>query len=425
MLEAPEETYASGTELPHEGGAVREPAPAGALRRKAAGAFAVENGARLRNEEADEAEYVPRRGASVLVRLRGSVPRSVAGRVVAGCAGVAVLGGALLGLLAVRRSLLHDDRFAIATSSEIEIQGNEHLTRGQILNVFGADLERNIFKVPLAERRADLERLPWVAHATVMRLLPNHLRIAVTERVPVAFVRQGTQLGLVDAHGVLLDMPAETAGDPHYSFPVLTGLSGEDPLSTRAARMAVYAKFMQDLDSSGEKLSRNLSEVDVSNPEDVKALVASGGMDVLVHFGDEQFLERYRQFEQHLPEWKQQYPKLASADMRYERQVVLEMAAGAGVPVTEGAATAGAAAAAGAAVPAAPVAAKAEAPKAVAPAAAPVHRARVVRARAAKAVAAKPAANAAAARLAWLAKIRAARAANVPNTVPGDPGAAR
>ena len=62
-------------------------------------------------------------------------------------------------------------------------------------------------------------------------------------------------------------------------------------------------------------------------------MVSSGGSDILVHFGDEDFLHRYQEFEQHLPDWKQQYPKLAAADMRYERQVVLEMQPGTGVPV--------------------------------------------------------------------------------------------
>jgi len=66
----------------------------------------------------------------------------------------------------------------------------------------------------------------------------------------------------------------------------------------------------------------------VSNPEDVKALVTSGGSDILVHFGDENFLARYNEFEQHLPQWKTQYPRLASADMRYEGQIVLEMQPG-------------------------------------------------------------------------------------------------
>jgi cell division protein FtsQ len=157
----------------------------------------------------------------------------------------------------------------------------------------------------------------------------------VVERTPVAFVRQGSSIGLVDASGVLLDMPADAPGDPHYSFPVLTGILAEDPLSTRTARMEIYGRFMKELGSSGEKITDTLSEVDVSSPEDVKALIPSGSTDILVHFGDEDFLTRYRHFQEHLPEWKQQYPDLASADMRYDRQVVLEMAHGKSVPAND------------------------------------------------------------------------------------------
>jgi cell division protein FtsQ len=45
----------------------------------------------------------------------------------------------------------------------------------------------------------------------------------------------------------------------------------------------------------------------------------------------------------HLPEWRQQYPKLASADMRYEDQIVLEMQKGANVPLAGDAETGAAA----------------------------------------------------------------------------------
>jgi len=325
VLDAPEENLAQETEWQP-----REPAPAGMLHRAR---VAEDEGGGYAADGDLESVYKPRR-ESMSYRLRFGMPGTTAGKIVAGAGAFVVLGAITAAILGVRSMLLHDDRFVVATSSEIQIAGNEHLTRAQILSVFGSDLERNIFKVPLTERRADLERLPWVAHATVMRLLPNRIRVAVTERVPVAFVRQGTQIGLVDAEGVLLDMPEQSAGDPHYSFPVLTGLSAGDPLSTRAARMEVYRKFMLDLDIEGVKNSQLLSEVDVSNPEDVKALIPSGSTDILVHFGDEDFLTRYKLFEQNLPVWKAQYPKLASVDTRYEHQMVLEMTPGTAVPVT-------------------------------------------------------------------------------------------
>ena len=356
VLEAPEESYAPETETrtPWQG---RGPAPAGALQRgygsedyDGPGVAGPGYGA------LDEPEYIPRRG-SFRLRFRG-LPRSVAGRIVLGVVAFGVLGAVAVAVAGVRYYLLHDSRFLVETSDDIQIAGAQHLTRDQVLSVFGADLERNIFRVSLAERRADLERLPWVEHATVMRLLPNNIRVQIRERTPVAFVRQGTQIGLVDAGGVLLDMQPDAAGDPHYSFPVLTGVSADDPLSTRAARMEIYRRFMQALDSTGEHLTDSLSEVDVSNPEDVKALVPSGSSDILVHFGQEEFLKRYREFQQHLPEWKQKYPKLASADMRYEGQIVLEMQGGGGAaPAGSGSASGPAANADAVAARPAPVAA--------------------------------------------------------------------
>jgi cell division protein FtsQ len=234
----------------------------------------------------------------------------------------------------VKSFLLHDERFVIPSSSSIELQGNTHVTRAQMLSIFGEDVERNIFTVSLAQRRAELERVPWVAHATVMRLLPNRIRVSIVERTPVAFVRQGNHIGLVDANGVLLDMPVDAKPDGHYSFPVVTGISADEPLSTRAARMKIYERFTSELDGSGEKISEGLSEVDLSNPEDVKALIPDHSNEILVHFGDVDFLDRYRRFQAHLPEWRTIYPKLSSVDMRYERQVVLEMQPGAGVPVS-------------------------------------------------------------------------------------------
>jgi cell division protein FtsQ len=120
---------------------------------------------------------------------------------------------------------------------------------------------------------------------------------------------------------------------------VLSGISNGDPLSTRAARMKIYMDFVAALDASGEGVSHRLSEVNVSNPEDVQAILSDS--DILVHFGDEKYLERYRQYQAHLAEWRVQYPKLASVDMRYEQQVVLQMQPGTAAPTGDSAPVAG------------------------------------------------------------------------------------
>lgn len=322
VLDAPEESLA-----PEREWTVPEPAPPGTLH---PGLDPASSSVSYSDPGTDRGRGRKQRGP---YQLRVGVPGSAAGRVALGVSALFVVGLLTAGLLAARYSILHNGRFTLAAPENIQVEGNHHLSRDGVVDVFGSDLRHNIFDSPLDVRQADLQRLPWVDRATVMRLLPNRIRVNIVERTPVAFVRQGSRVGLVDASGVLLDMPQDIAGDPNYSFPVLTGISQDDPISVRASRMAIYQRFVQALDSGGAKRTQGISEVDVSNPEDLKALIADGGNDLLVHFGDENFLERFKLFQEHLPTWKQLYPKLAAVDTRYENQMVLEMAQGTAAPL--------------------------------------------------------------------------------------------
>ena len=45
---------------------------------------------------------------------------------------------------------------------------------------------------------SSLESIPWVQEATVERALPDRIRVELTERAPVAFLRTGNELQLVD-----------------------------------------------------------------------------------------------------------------------------------------------------------------------------------------------------------------------------------
>ncbi len=242
---------------------------------------------------------------------------------------------AALGLLAgafweIKSLLLHNQHFLLASTRSVQVNGNRVVSDSQVLALFARDTAHSVFRVPLAERQAELEQIRWVRHATVMRLWPNRLRVSVVERTPIAFAREGNRIRLVDDEGVLLDLPDAAA--QHYSFPVLTGLSSSDPLSTRAARIDLYRHFVQALDANGENISAALSEVDLSDPEDVRAIFTGGARQPLVHLGASDFLPRYRAYSSHLAEWLRQYPQLQSVDMRYGRQVVLDTGSAGSAP---------------------------------------------------------------------------------------------
>jgi cell division protein FtsQ len=96
----------------------------------------------------DDDVPVGRRGAGVRVRFRG-LPATKGGRIFAGLVLLALVGLGSVGFLMAKSYLLHDERFVIPSSASIEFEGNAHVTRAQLLGIFGGDVERNIFTVSL------------------------------------------------------------------------------------------------------------------------------------------------------------------------------------------------------------------------------------------------------------------------------------
>ena len=78
-------------------------------------------------------------------------------------------------------------------------------------------------------------------------------------------------------------------GQTKYSFPVLA-TTGDEPVSTLAARMKIYSALTRDLDSGGTNYSRDLSEVDLSDPDDAKVTVEDPNGALIIHLGSSDYL---------------------------------------------------------------------------------------------------------------------------------------
>jgi cell division protein FtsQ len=275
-----------------------------------------------RNIELDEEEdnQFHRTEKRVPVR-RSALPKKAEKRVKMALAIMAVVFACGSAALATYRYGVHSWRFRIESSDNIEVSGVHNASRAHVMDVVGADIGRNIFFVPLDERKNQLERIPWVESATVMRLLPNRLAIQIHEREPVAFVQIGSKTSLIDAKGVVMGMPASKQNK--YSFPVIQGIAETEPLSSRAAAMKIYNRLVRELDSDNAHYSQHLSEVDLSDPENVKVTANDPGGAVLIHLGNSDFLTRYKLYVAHVGEWRQQFQDLQSVDLRYEGQIIV------------------------------------------------------------------------------------------------------
>jgi cell division protein FtsQ len=250
---------------------------------------------------------------------RGSLPKKTVTRLTWGAVVLAIVFVCGIGVAALYHYGERSWRFRVESSDDIDISGLQNVTRSQVMEVMGGDIGRNIFFVPLAQRKAQLEQIPWVESASVMRFIPNRLKVEIHERTPVAFARVGSRILLTDAGGTLMELP----GRKKYSFPVIVGMNSGEPPSTRSARMKIYNDVVSQLDAGGARYSQELSEIDLSDPDDVKVTANNHAGEVLVHLGSSHYLERYKIYVTHVQEWQQQFDKLESVDLRYDRQIIV------------------------------------------------------------------------------------------------------
>jgi cell division protein FtsQ len=121
--------------------------------------------ARLRDLNAEQ-ESPFLRGQKRVSARRGTLPRKTANRLAWIAASAIVVFLCVVGVAALYHYGERSWRFRIDSSDDIDVNGMQNVTRAQIMEVMGGDIGRNIFFIPLAQRKTQLEQIPWVESAS-------------------------------------------------------------------------------------------------------------------------------------------------------------------------------------------------------------------------------------------------------------------
>lgn len=257
---------------------------------------------------------------------RGNAPRVLLRRIFWFGTATVVLAGAIYGAQEMEQFLLHDARFVLPgpadygmESPNLKIEGARHASRAQILRTFSADFGRSVYLFPLAQRRQQLLCVSWVKDASIVRVWPNEIRIRVTEREPVAFLQiRGDSISrwaLIDSDGVILDPPARAS----FKLPVVSGIQPGEPLATRGQRVRRMLRFMNDIGG----LAANISEVDVSDLDDVKVTQQMQDRAVVLMLGDRNFQSRLQNFIDQYPNIHKRLPGAVTLDLRLDDRITV------------------------------------------------------------------------------------------------------
>jgi cell division protein FtsQ len=241
--------------------------------------------------------------------------------IVAGCAVVAYAAG---------NFLLHSPKVLLLRPEQVEVTGNHIVSREAVLTPFYKDRGRSVLRIPLDARRGEVEKINWVQSASIQRILPNRVRIDISERTPIAFVRNGSEIALIDEYGKILDRPR----GEDFRFPVVTGITDTVPDGDRQKRMQNYKEFIRSIDMAHPHSSDQVSEVDLSNPRELRVVMAGipgtkATQAVTLYFNQSDFAARYSTVVQNFSVWQAENGCVQSIDMRYRSPVLSSDTSGA------------------------------------------------------------------------------------------------
>lgn len=170
----------------------------------------------------------------------------------------------------------------------IETRGAARASVDEIKNVVRRDVaETGVWRADLNELSKHLERLPWVRTAIVSRVLPDGVRVRITEREPKAVVRTAAGRFIwVDDDAVYLGemLPA----DQMPAF-FLRGWNEEESSAAQLENRGRVSKFLElQRDWSAQGISERVSEVNLQDLRDVRLQLAGDDSQIEVRLGSQE-----------------------------------------------------------------------------------------------------------------------------------------
>lgn len=201
----------------------------------------------------------------------------------------------------------------------LSVRGHHRLSTGEVLALVDGLRGQNILTIRIAEWQERLLASPWVESATIRRVLPSTLEIAVRERVPMGIGRIGTTLYLVDSKGVIIDEYGPAYAD--IDLPIIDGLAtvpGDGDALVDTARTELASRVLASL-STRPEMARRVSQIDVSDLHD--AVLILDDDTARLRLGDDDFVARLTQYLDLQPALRERMAGIDYVDLRFDERL--------------------------------------------------------------------------------------------------------
>jgi cell division protein FtsQ len=169
----------------------------------------------------------------------------------------------------------------------IETRGAARASVDEIKSAVRRDVaESGVWRADLPELSKHLEHLPWVRTAIVTRVLPDGIRVRITEREPKAVVRTAAGRFIwVDDDAVFLGEMSPTDQMPAF---FLRGWNEDESAAARAENRERVQRFLElQRDWTAQGISERVSEVNLLDLRDVRVQLAGDDSQIEVRLGSQ------------------------------------------------------------------------------------------------------------------------------------------
>lgn len=245
--------------------------------------------------------------------------RRVGRSLLAATVGITGAGMAWVGVPGAVRAFKTHPYFAVRS---IEVDGNRRLGRAAVLEWAGVSVGQSAWDAAPSLVRRRLLRHPWVLTATVHRVFPQRLEIAIRERRPIAIV-VADGLRYVDRYGQVL---GELEAGDSPDFPLITGLDA--PEGAGFLTVGVHRALQVLRRCEGLRGFDPVSEIRVDRERGITVFPQQ--VPVAVSLGWGNWRMKLARAQRVLSAWDQQVARLAVVDVSFRDQVVVKFKEGAG-----------------------------------------------------------------------------------------------
>lgn len=148
----------------------------------------------------------------------------------------------------------------------IEVEGNKGLTKEEVIAISGIDQDANILSVSLDRTEERLLRDLRIESVEASRILPNKIRLIITERKPIFYATGSLGFLEIDRHGTVL---AVHKSMNRMDVPVLTGRHLTDLYVGDVADEADLKQVSDYLAALPEDILKQISEINIQDPNRV------------------------------------------------------------------------------------------------------------------------------------------------------------